>query len=82
MGGIMNVENEWVKLDAAHKISIAELKQKNDALTIRLEDAGVEIANLKLEIARQEDGRLALNVKLVEANSEIGRLTLLLKQAN
>ena len=78
----MSFDNEWVKLDTAQKISIAELKQQNKALTIQLEDAGVEIANLKLEISKLEGGQLALNIKLVDASNEIGKLTLLLKQRN
>jgi hypothetical protein len=76
----MNLENEWVMLDAAQKISIAELKAKNKALTIELEDAGIEIAKLKLEIVKLEDGQLALNIKLEDANNEIGRLSMLLKE--
>ena len=76
----MNLENEWVTLDAAQKISIAELREKNRELTIQLDDAGIEIAKLKLEITKLEDGQLALNVKLVDASKEIGRLSLLLKQ--
>ena len=39
------MENEWVKLDTAQKISIAEFRQKNKEPVIQLEDAGVEIGN-------------------------------------
>ena len=76
----MNLENEWVMLDAAQKLSISELKEKNKALIIQLDDAGIEIAKLKMEIIKLEHGQLALNVKLVDANKKIGRLSLLLKQ--
>lgn len=76
----MTLDNEWVKLNVAQKISIAELKAKNKELIIQLEDAGIEIAKLKLEVTKLENGQLALNIKLIEATNEIGRLSLLLGQ--
>ncbi len=78
----MNIENEWVKLDNAQKVLIAELKEEKKDLIIQLEDAGVEIAKLQLEVRRLEDGKIALRIKLLDAEKEVARLSTLLTKSS
>lgn len=68
----MGLGNEWVKLDAAQKVLIAELRERHKELVIQPEDAGIEIARLKLEITKLENGQIALNIQVLDATKEIG----------
>jgi len=56
-----------------------DLVMENKELTIKLELSNSEIANLRIEVKRLEDGQLELSVKLDESKNEIGRLGMRLK---
>ena len=56
--------------------SLDQLLDLNTALTIKLGLADTEVARLKLEVTRLEDGQLSLTVKLQESENEVGRLTM------
>jgi hypothetical protein len=54
------------------------LVAENKALTMKLKLADAEIATLRIEVARLENGQLELSVKLEDANNEVGRIGMVL----
>lgn len=56
-----------------------DLIAHNKDLTLRLKLADTEIANLKIEVRRLEDGQLELKVKLADSQSEVGQMVMKLK---
>lgn len=60
-------------------LKLDELLNNVSDLTIKLALANGEIANLKLEAIKNEDGRIELVAKLEDAQNEEGRLRMVVK---
>jgi hypothetical protein len=54
--------------------SLDELVRKNEALTIKLELANIEISKLKMQMKELKDGKISQIVNSQDANNEIGRV--------
>lgn len=75
----MPKETYEVTRNEAQTLNIEELVKHSSGLTLKLQLADDEIAKLRLELKKLEDGQIELTVKLEDAKSEVGRLGMVLK---
>lgn len=60
-------------------VEIEELMKDNSVLRVQLKSSEENVANLRLEVVRLENGTIELIARLEDAHNEIGRLGMVLK---
>lgn len=74
-------ESEYQKRkDVIHDLTvyIEDLLKDNAALNVQLRSADKQVATLKVELMRMENGQLELTAKFNNAQDEVGRLEMIL----